>query len=300
MSAPLTSSGPWPAIAPGARIAVIAPSGPFDREKFELGLSVLRSRYDVEMRADIYTREGYLAGTDERRAEELNHALSDPRIDAILTARGGYGAMRLLPHLDLSPLARRPKLLVGFSDITALHAQWTIAGVGSLHATMVAKLGGAPPALQQRWLDAMEGRFARTIGDLVPLTKGRAEGRLFGGNLATLCALLGTRFAPPFSGGVLFLEDVGERPYRLDRLLTTLRLAGHLHQVSAIVVGQFTDSIPGADGVSAPDVLRKCLSDLPCPVVMDLQSGHLDDNLELAFGRHVGVDADPGSLTLLD
>jgi len=284
----------------GARIAVVAPSGPFDRERFELGLAVLRQRYEVTSRADVHAQQGYLAGSDARRASEINDALSDPDVDAIIAARGGYGATRLLPHLDVRPLMRRPKLLVGFSDVTALHAQWRTASVGSLHGTMVAALGAAPPAQRQRMLDALEGRFEPITHNLESLTRGRAEGSLFGGNLAVLCSLLGTPYAPPFAGGVLFLEDVGERPYRVDRMLTSLLLSGQLHQVAAIVLGQFTEAAAGPDGVTVEDVIKERLGTLPCPVVVGLPSGHIQDNLELPFGRRVCVDAQAASVTLLD
>lgn len=291
---------PFPALSDGARVAVVAPSGPFSREHFEAGLAVLTKHFEVSVAADILERQGYLAGSDGRRAAELQRAITDPRIDGIIAARGGYGAMRLLHTLTFAALQRRPKLLVGFSDVTALHAQWQRQGVGSLHGTMAAALAHAGPDRQTRFLDAVAGRFSSEVAGLTPLAGGRAEGPLFGGNLAVLCALLGTPYAPPFDGGVLFLEDVGERPFRVDRMLTTLRLGQYLQRVAAVVLGAFTHGPPGPDGITLADVLYERLSDLPCPVLTGLRAGHLEDNLELPFGRRVFVDGDQGLLAICD
>ncbi len=289
---------PW--LRPEARIAVIAPSSPFDAEAFAKGVARLRTRYEVRHDPRILDRSGFLAGDDTRRLRELGAALEDDSVDAIVAARGGYGATRLLARLDPARLRARPKLLVGFSDITALHALWARAAVASVHGSMVATLGNASDALFTRWLDAVEGRGPARVGNLQSVVAGRSEGVLAGGNLTVLTALIGTPHFPSLEGAVLFLEDVGERPYRIDRMLTTWRNAGAFRGVRAVVLGAFEKAEPGEDGVSAAEVLAERLRELGIPVAAGLPAGHLDDNLELPLGTRVTLDADSGELFFHD
>jgi muramoyltetrapeptide carboxypeptidase len=289
-----------PALRPGSSIAVIAPSSPFDEAEFDRGVGWLRERYDVRYEDTVVARHGYLAGPDVRRLGELERWLADDDVDAIVAARGGYGATRLLEALDPTLVAARPKLLVGFSDVTALHALWARAGLRSIHGPMVAALGRAGPGARERWRGAVEGAIPETATALRTIAGGRAEGPLIGGNLAVLAALAGTPFAPPTRGAVLFLEDVGERPYRIDRTLTTLRHAGWLDRVAAVVIGQLSECEPGADGVTVDEVLDERLSCLDRPVVAGLQAGHVDDNLPLPLGARVVVDADAGVVRFED
>lgn len=283
-----------PNLHEGSAIAVVAPSGPFDREHFAAGLARLRRRYVVRVDDGVYARDGYLAGSDERRARELTDALADTSVRAIVCARGGYGATRLLPALDPALVRANPKLLVGFSDVTALHALWARAGVRSLHATMVAGLGRADDAQVDRVIRAMEGEPPSRIEGLRSLTRGRASGALVGGNLAVLAALIGTPYAPPLDAAVLFLEDIGERPYRVDRMLTQMGHAGWFERVSAILVGRFTECDAGADGVTVDDVVRERLGHLRVPVLADVPAGHVQDNLPLRLGGRITVDAGGG------
>lgn len=286
------------ALVPGDHVALVAPSGPFDREAFERGVGLLRSRgYVCRYDEAIFARDGYLAGDDTRRERELLAALADPSIKLIIAARGGFGATRLLPRLSVSAVRAAGKGLVGFSDITALHALWARAGVGSLHAAMVAKVGDLDATRQQRWLDALAGAPTPELTGLTAVVPGRVEGRLVGGNLAVLAALVGTPFAPPLEGAVLFLEDIGERPYRIDRMLTTLTHAGWFEQVRGVAFGAFSDCAPGADGVSARDVLVRHGQALGLPCVLDVPAGHVDDNRELPLGRRVALDAGAGMLS---
>lgn len=287
---------PW--IAAGARVRVVAPSSSFDADAFALGIERLRTRYEVSFDERILERRGYFAGDDGRRLAELTSACADPKLDAILAARGGYGATRLLPAFDLAALRARPKLLVGFSDITALHALWSNAGLVSVHGPMVATLGTLPEALLPRFFAALEGRGPQELSGLAAITHGRASGALRGGNLSVLAALLGTPHFPRLDGAVLFLEDVNERPYRIDRMLTSLRNAGVLAGLAAVALGAFTKAEVGADGVTVEEVLRDRLGDLGVPVLSGVPSGHVDDNLELPFGTQVTVDATATASTL--
>jgi muramoyltetrapeptide carboxypeptidase len=285
-------------LGPGARIALIAPSGPFDVEAFDKGVARLRRHYTVDYRPDITAKQGYLAGSDARRVQELQAALEDPHVEAIMAARGGYGSTRILPLLAAERVRLHAPLLVGFSDITALHALWAHAGVGSIHGSMVASLGTCSEEQFVRFRAALEGHFPARYAGLETITAGTAQGSLLGGNLAVLSALLGTPAFPPLEGAVLFLEDIAERPYRVDRMLTTWRSAGAFRGVRAVVLGAFTDGDPGPDGTSLSDVLRERLSDLGIPVASGLPAGHCADNAELPFGRSVTLDATAGCLHL--
>ncbi len=293
----MSAAFPRPALRPGMRVQVIAPAGPFPADDFARGLARLRERYDVRHDPAIEERSGYLAGSDQRRAAELRAALHDDAVQAIVAARGGYGSTRLLGSISADEVARYPKLLVGFSDVSALHGLWARAGLGSLHAAMVAGLGRCAEPLLQRWIAAVEGAQPAPLRGLQALAGGRARGRLLGGNLAVLSALLGTPHAPPLAGCVLFLEDVGERPYRVDRMLTSWLQSGALAGVHAIVLGAFTDAEPGPDGVRVEQVLQERLGSLGVPVLAGLPAGHVDDNLELPFGAIAEVDAARGVLS---
>lgn len=293
-----------PPLAPGHRIRVIAPSGPFDADAFSAGVAWLEQRYEVVGRADVRDRHGYLAGTDARRSEEMTEAIADSSTVAIVAARGGYGSMRILSAVDFSPLQRRPKWLVGFSDVTALHVAWARAGVASVHGPMVAKLGArmsdsataASEGVDPRasWVNVMEGMQVELVGKSV--TQGCATGPLLGGNLAILTALLGTSFEPMVDGAVLLIEDVGERPYRVDRMLTSLALAGWWNRVAGIAVGTFTDCNPGPDGVCVEDVVTERLGGLGIPVVRDLPIGHGPFNMPVRLGVSTVLDGAMGTL----
>jgi len=289
-----------PRVSPGARIELIAPAGPFDVAAFERGVTRLQMYYDVHYSPEITAHRGFLAGDDARRLNELRTALARPDVAAIIAVRGGYGCTRILPLLAAAQVRQHAPLLVGFSDITALHALWAHAGVGSVHGNMVATLGTCSDDLFQRFCAALAGEFQTHYKSLTTVTEGEAEGVLLGGNLAVLTALLGTPYFPPLEGAVLFLEDIAERPYRVDRMLTTWRSAGAFQGVRGIVLGAFVQGDPGPDGVTLSDVLHERLSDLGIPVVAGLPAGHIANNIELPFGCTVTLDAAGGSLVLHD
>ena len=282
-------------LRPGGRIRLIAPAGSFPLDDFERGVNALRARYQVSFDPGIFERSGYFAGSDERRANELAAAIADDTTDAIVAVRGGFGAARLLP-LDLQRLSARPKLLVGFSDVSALHAVWARNGLASIHGSMIAALGRCDAPRIARWQRAVEGELPAALQGLYTIAPGRARGPLLGGNLAVLTSLIGTPYLPDFGGCVLFLEDISERPYRVDRMLTTWAQAGVLQRPAAIALGAFTDCGPGPDGVQVEHVLAERLAVLGIPVVAGVPAGHVDDNLELPLGAQVELDADAGTL----
>ncbi|MEM9067697.1 MAG: LD-carboxypeptidase [Myxococcota bacterium] len=282
----------------GAVLRVVAPSGPFDADAFHRGVAFLSERYEVRVGDSIHARDGFLAGSDERRLRELREALADPDTSAIVAARGGYGSTRLLEDLSTTEIRGAGKWLVGFSDITALHALWARAGVQSLHGPMVAWLGNADDLQRAQWVAALEGTHPPFTDLDVWCDGDLAEGHLVGGNLAVLCSLVGTPFAPPLTNAVLFLEEVGEAPYRIDRMLTTLRQAGWFHRVRAVVVGEFI-GCAGAKGIEADDVLRERLGDLGVPVLAGLGVGHGPRNRALPFGAVAQVDSESNQVSFL-
>lgn len=278
----------------GSVVAVVAPSGPFPREELLRGLAWLRTRYTLRLRSDLLgARAGYLAGDDARRGAELRAALEDPGVDAVFAARGGYGAMRVLDVVDWRAFAARPKWIVGFSDVTALHLTALAAGVASVHGPNVTGFGREPSVRERAAvLRALERpREPVTCSGLEVLHRGApARGVVVGGNLTLVASMAAAgRLVVP-AGAVLVLEDVTEKPYRIDRMLTALALGGHLAKASAIVFGGFTECGPGPDGVTALDVLRDLTRDLGVPVLAGAPFGHEAPNDAFVHGRVAAVD----------
>jgi muramoyltetrapeptide carboxypeptidase len=275
-----------PPLAPGDAVIVVAPSSPFPRDDLWRGLAWLRSRYRIRITPGVLERDGYLAGGDARRREELDRALSDGEAKAIVAVRGGYGALRIAGDVDWGELARRPKWLVGFSDVTALHAMTWQAGVASVHGPNVTGLGfPASPGVRAAWLAALERPTAsRVWGGLRVIRGGQARGPLVGGNLAMVHAMAAAgRLVVP-EGAVLALEDVTEAPYRVDRMLTSLQLGGHLARASAIVFGGFERCAAGPDGRTIDEVLEERTRSLGVPVLAQAPFGHGTSNEAFVIG----------------
>ncbi|HMK74467.1 MAG TPA: LD-carboxypeptidase [Myxococcaceae bacterium] len=287
-----------PPLHPGDRIAVVAPSSPFDRERFDRGLERLARRYTPVLDPHVFDAERYLAGSDSVRAGSLHRALVDPGVQAVFCARGGSGAGRLLPLLDLEAVP--PRLLVGFSDATSLHAALQSRGRTSVHAPVVTQLADQPESVLDRLFQLLEGGLPGPLAGATPLVPGVAEGPLLGGNLAVLVTLLGTPWLPDTRGAVLLLEDDGEQPYRLDRMWTHLRNAGVFAGLGGIALGDFTQcERPGAD-FTARDVLRSLAEETALPCAVGFPVGHGPVNMPLALGTRVRLDAGAGTLTPLE
>jgi muramoyltetrapeptide carboxypeptidase len=282
-----------PLLSPGDRIAVVAPSSPVPRLELWRGLAWLGQRYRLCMRTRVLSAKGYLAGDDEARADDLARWMRDPAIKAIVVARGGYGLTRILDRLPWDDLVRAPKWITGFSDVTALHAKLASLGVASVHAPNVTGLGRAHPLDRLRFLQAMEHGRTDLGWKLDPLRRGSAEGPLAGGNLALLAAMAATGMVVVPPGSIVVLEDVTERPYRIDRMLTSL--LSQLARASAIVLGDFTQCDPGPDGVTAMDVLRELAARLPIPIAMGAPVGHGERNEAFVLGARAHL-RDDGTL----
>jgi len=290
-------------LAEGAGVAVVAPAGPVDPEAYRRGLALLEQRYRVLRALDPeeprHPALPYLMGEDRHRAERLNQALRDPRVEAVFCARGGYGTMRILDHIDGEALARRRIPVVGFSDCTALHLYAFRLGVPSVHGPVVTQLARLPDEDRRALFDVLTGIPPRLAG-LERLAGGRARGRLVGGNLTLLSHLAGTRHLPDLQGVVLLLEEVNEAPYRIDRALTQLALAGALEQAAGVLVGRLEgcdapQGVPPAP-VRAADVIAERLGGLGVPVVAGAPVGHGGRNRALPLGLEVELDADAGTL----
>lgn len=300
-AAPLS---PLPPLGAGDLLSAVSPSGPFDRAGLAAGLGwwALRGVSVVDHTAGCETR-GYLAASDPSRAERLLAALSSGA-RWMHCARGGYGATRVLERAGeaLSRALRdRPVGVLGFSDVTALHALWSSVGLRSVHGPMLAAVGasiaaGRAPDDAVETAEVLAGALPRPWGCLGvwswPGSVESVTAPAAGGNLAVLSALCGTAWQPSFAGRVLLLEDIGEAPYRVDRMLTQLRHAGALDGVAAAVLGDFSDCSPRKDGVTVEAVLREGLEGLGCPIVGGAPFGHAGVHRPWVQGARVTVSRD--------
>jgi len=290
-----------PALAAGARVALIAPSGPLlSSSAIEVALEQCRSfGWDAAVGDHATDRDGYLAGDDASRLRDLNAALRDDTIDGIWCLRGGYGAMRLLPFLDVDAMRRRPRALIGYSDITALHAALGRASsVITYHAPHAGtRLSPFSRESMEHAVVAQRESCGHAPGART-LRPGRAEGRLVGGNLALLASLCGTPFAPDYTDAILVLEDIGEPTYRIDRMLRQLALSGALGRVAGMAFGSFTEGTAQGDDASRAldDVLREAAALAGVPAIAGIPVGHIDDQWTLPLGAMAELDAESRSL----
>jgi muramoyltetrapeptide carboxypeptidase len=300
-----TLSKPAPLKA-GDRVRLIAPASPFDRGLLKAGQRVMESLGLVPVVSrDEFARDGFLAGSDRRRADNLTQALQQDDTKAVWCIRGGYGTARLLSMLDLPRLRQHPKLLVGFSDVTSLLLQ--LAGPGgfvTVHGPVVTQLPRLPVA-DLTWLKAL--LFGAPVPSQLPLGRtrtlvpGKVEGRLVPCNLSILASLAGTPFVPDLRDAVLCIEDVHEEAYRLDRLFWQVVAAGLLAQCRGVVVGELVDCKPaGTSRHSARRVLERAVAALGLPAISGAAFGHGRRNLALPVGVRASLDAGARTLTLLE
>ena len=288
-------------------------------DDLERGVAYLEKQgYEVVRGRPQYDPQGYLSGTDEARLEELNRFLRSDDVRALFCARGGYGCLRLLPHLDYDAARAKPKLLAGYSDITALHlALFHRAGWPGLSGMMVASdFAGheghdqkPDPATERLFWALAEGAAPDPLlgpadEALQPEQSGTAEGVLLGGNLSMIAKLVGTPYLPPMDGAILFIEEIGEAPYRIDGLLAQLRLAGILEKLSGLVFGQFTGWEEEASPPTLPldDVLAEYAADVSGPVASGLVYGHIDEKSAIPIGvrARLEVTENDAALSILE
>jgi muramoyltetrapeptide carboxypeptidase len=305
-------------LRPGDTVGLVNPAGvTWEPVRIEivaeslaaLGFKTKRGRHLLE-------RRGYFAGTDEQRAADVNAMFADPEVRAIHCVRGGWGCARILPLLDWPAIARNPKILLGYSDITALllslHAktglvtfhgpvgssQWNPFNVGYLKRV----LQDAEAATFENLKEIDEDDLVVTENRVQTLQPGTARGRLLGGNLTVLTSLIGSGYLPDWDGCILFLEDTEEAPYRIDRMLTQLRLAGILQKARAVIWGHCSDCDPGEGygSLTVTDVLHDHLLPLRVPVWQGAMIGHIERQFTLPVGLEVEVDATAGTIRMLE
>jgi len=293
-----------PMLAPGARVALVAPAGPLrDEQDLDRSVANVSSFGWVAMPGEhVLERDGYLAGSDEHRLADLNRFLRDDSVDAIWCIRGGYGAMRLLEGIDYDALAHRPKAIIGYSDITALHAAVGRrcdlvsyhAATARAHLTEIARQS-LSVLLTEPW-----GEFTIARPSMTPLRRGTARGRLAGGNLALVAALAGTPYAPDLDGAILLLEDVNEAVYRIDRMLTQLWLSGALRNIAGLAFGSFTEIPDDPANAQRPleRVLEEFVTRCGVPCVSGFPMGHIDDQHVYPLGAMARLNADDGLLVI--
>ncbi|MBO7251764.1 MAG: LD-carboxypeptidase [Oscillospiraceae bacterium] len=287
---------------PGARVALIAPASAVPEAKLQPALDYVRQLgLEPVVHPSCYfsNRDGYMAATDAQRAKEINEAFADPTIDGIWCIRGGYGCHRILPLLDLDKIAQNPKWFGGYSDVTALHTAFNqICGFETYHCTMPSTEPN-PGDFTEGWLKkALFGELKGSIDNpenqkMKALVEGKAEGMLCGGNLSLLAASLGTPWEIDTKNKILFLEDIGEKTYRVDGMLTQLRNAGKFRDCAGIILGAWTDCDPEypEKTLLLPEIFHQLIVPAGKPLVMDFACGHVLPTVALAMGRKVMLDA---------
>ena len=289
-----------PALEPGDTIGVVAPASNIKRELLEAGCEQLHGLgYKTTYSDSIFEQDLYFAGSVERRVREIEDMFADPKVRAIVCARGGYGANYLLNAIDLRKIKSQPKIFVGYSDITSLLTYWTDAtGLVTFHGPMVTKDFSRPDGVDiASWESAVRGASSWAIdagpdSGVQPLVEGRAEGILYGGCLSMLSASLGTPYEVHTDGTILFIEDIATKPYQIDRMLMQLKLAGKLDRVRGIVLGEMLDCAQKHDqGYTLSEILLRVLGPLRIPIASGLRSGHASrQNVTLPLGVRASLE----------
>lgn len=302
-----------PRLRPGDVIGLAAPSGPvISHQRLNKGIRYIESLgYRVVLAPHALKQRGYLAGFDKDRAQDLNDLFGNPCVKAIFVARGGYGVPRILPLLDYRLIRRNPKILVGYSDITALQLALLaktglVTFAGPMVATDIFRLRGQ--AEEVFWRCLTSTKPLGTVKNphrkhLSAIARGLGRGRLVGGNLSVLSALVGTQYLPNLQGAVLLLEEIDEQPYRIDRMLHHLKLAGLLDRLAGIVLGEFTNCVPAdkrKPSLSLGQVFRDVFGDVHAPVLQGLHHGHVGDSITLPLGVSARIDGGKKTVEIVE
>ncbi len=285
-------------LKPGDCIGIVAPAGAFDESDFYAGVRILETLgFQVKFPEAIFARSGCLAGPDVERAARVNAAFVDSAVQVIFCARGGYGSMRILPYLDYARIREHPKLLMGFSDITALLcALYQRSGLVSCHGPVVTALKDAGSETLESVVNILtSGKLpAIQLEKGIVLSPGNASGPVICGNLTTLCHLIGTPFQQNLDGHILILEDTGEKPYRIDRMLTQMKLTGMFEGLCGLGVGSFENCGELNDIL---EIITRILGPFQIPILAGFDVGHGPGNIAVPFGLEAVLDADRHLLT---
>jgi len=282
-----------PRLRPGDTLGIAAPAGSSDPENLRRGRAVLESMgFRILLPRGLFEKKGYLAGSDAHRASVLMKLFADKSVRGIICARGGFGSMRLLSLLDFAMIRENPKIFVGFSDISALlSALYTKCGLGTFHGPVLTTLGDADRKTKEGMLSALSSDSGIEIKAEkgIAIRPGSASGPVAGGNLSTLCHLVGTAFAPEFRKHILFLEDTHEPAYKIDRMLTQMKFAGCFEEIAGLVLGSF-------ENCGSPDDIFRIVNNIfrenAVPVLAGLDAGHGSPNMTIPMGAEAMLDAD--------
>ncbi len=293
----------------GDTIGLISPASPEDPDKIKKSICFLRSQgFKVKEGKHLYDKWGYLAGQDEDRAQDLMDMFKDNEVDMILCMRGGYGSMRLLPYLDFNVIQDNPKIFIGYSDITVfLNTLSSYCGLITFHGPMGNSDFTDTDTLSSFLSTLMNGYMPYRL--LNPLNtniicniRGKAKGKIVGGNLSLIASTIGTPYEIDTKDNILFIEDIGEQPYAIDRLLTHLHLAGKLQKCRGFIIGQFTDcSLPNYErSLTINEIMLDRILSLNKPTLSNFMSGHDYPKLTLPIGVEAYIDCNIGEITILD
>jgi muramoyltetrapeptide carboxypeptidase len=286
------------ALNTGDTIGIAAPASPFDISRFKKGISVLESMgFNVCIPKKIYSTKGYLAGDDNQRADIINELISDKKINALFFARGGFGSMKILPLLDYKAISKNPKIIIGYSDISALlFAIYKKCGLVSFHGPMVTTLGSATKKTMKAMLSVLTSQSDINIKNskAVVLSPGKVSGTLLGGNLSTICHLMGTPYLPSLKDCILFMEDRGEELYRIDRMLTHMKLAGCFNGLIGLAIGSFTECGPVK---KVHNLIQDMFKEYDIPILAGIEAGHGKENLTIPIGLKIDLDTDRRTLS---
>lgn len=303
-----------PRLRRGDCIGLVSPaSAPSSQEKIDKGVRYLEGLgYHVKVGRHVMDEHGYLAGSDQHRAEDFNAMVRDPAVRAIIAIRGGYGTPRILHLIDYAAVRKTPKIIVGYSDITALQlALYRKTGLITFSGPMagVEMWDSIDPFTEEHFWQMVTstkkaGVMKNPPGEpIVGVNPGRARGVLLGGNLSLLMSLMATPYAPSFHSAILLAEDVDEAPHRVDRMFTQLFHAGILRNIAGLLLGKFTDCVPSDPSrphLTIDEVLKQMLLNVRCPVLVNVQYGHIPKKLTLPIGVLASLDSRTGRLTLLE
>ena len=284
------------ALKPGNNLGICAPSARFDPEKLSLGIQILKKLgFKVTVPEEIFNKKRYLAGDDLVRANVVNRLFSDSDVDGIICARGGFGAIRILDQLNWNNIRQNPKPFIGFSDNTAiLMAIMAETGAPVVHGPNVVSFADAPEETIDAFYQMLTGKTHKIdIKNQQVIKPGKCAGILKGGNLSTLSHLLGTRYQPDFKSAVLFFEDVGEPAYKIDRMLTQMKMAGLFEGIRGVIIGSFENC---DNDEYVEDILFEIFDGYNIPILSGLESGHGKVNLSICMGTRIEIDTEPARI----
>ncbi len=293
----------------GDKVYLITPSGFASEEKINKAIENVKSLgLEVKFSEKIYAKYGYLAGTDEERLEDLHYAFANPDIKAVFCVRGGYGATRLLDKIDYKLIKKNPKIFVGFSDITALHSAFlTKTGLVGIHGIVGASnFSDYTRSQLENLLFSTQENYKLPCHDGEVITHGNTKGIVVGGNLSLLVSLIGTEFLPSFRNKIVFIEEIAEPPYKIDRMLTHLLMSTDLKNANAFIFGTFNKcdlenfDIPPENSLTVKQIIKEKFSDFEKPVLYNLNFGHIDNACIFPIGVEVSVNTEKKEITVIE